>query len=58
MEGYFGLLIKILCIASTKKIVMVKESYKEIQWEIILVYCLKFYVSPQRKNTFVLLEIN
>ena len=58
MEGYFGLLIKILCIASTKKIVMVKESYKKIEWEIILVYCLKFYVSPQRKNTFVLLEIN
>ena len=57
MGGYFGLLIKILCIASTKKIVMVKESYKKIEWEIILV-CLKFYVSPQRKNTFVLLEIN
>ena len=58
MGGYFGLLIKIRCITSTKKTVMVKESCNKIEREIILVYCLKFYVSPQRKNTFVLLELN
>ena len=53
MGGNLGLLIKILCITSRQKLLIVKESYNINVSEVILVYYLKFYVSR-----FVLMEIN